>query len=86
MVQELITEQEQEKGNSRCLTDTKIPANSLVDTPDPTTKMPGINIPSYLITIDSAHIFATVWRLKVIMFALGVTDVSLDINVSTTTV
>lgn len=47
MMQEPITAQQQERamsvGNSRCLRDTKIPANSLVDTPGLTTNMPGIN-------------------------------------------
>ncbi len=38
-----VQQQQEPVGNSRCLRDTKIPANSLVDTPDLTTKIPGIN-------------------------------------------
>lgn len=45
MMPQPFTAQQQERAisNSRCLRDTKIPANSLVDTPDLTTKIPGIN-------------------------------------------
>lgn len=88
MTQQPITVQQERAmsvGNSRCLRDTKIPANSLVDKPDLTTKMPGIN--SLLLNCNLQYTpFCCCFKDKGNhFFALVVADISLDI-ISTATV
>lgn len=74
--------------NSHCLRDTKIPANSLVGTPDPTTKMSGMKSLFFCCKLQYTSLcyYSFVFWLKVITTAFGVVDISLDITISTTTV